>query len=115
MNNMRNMIFFYFNHIIFYNNNSILCRVYGLYTIKIEGLAPINLILMENTIAYHEQLQIRRIYDLKGSLKGRKAKQKKQKNTPSKEISSLAKLSMLNSRKLQRAKIQISKELMEEE
>ncbi len=100
---MRNMIFFYFNHIIFYNNNSVLCRVYGLYTIKIEGLAPINLILMENTIMYHEQLQIRRIYDLKGSLKGRKAK--KQKNTPSKEISSLAKLSVLNSRKLQNAKI----------
>jgi len=51
-----------------------LSRVYGLYKVRIEGLAPINLILMENTSSLHSKKLIRKIYDLKGSTKGRKAK-----------------------------------------
>ena len=32
------------------NNNSILAKLYGAYTISIEGVSPINLVLMENTL-----------------------------------------------------------------
>jgi len=32
------------------SNDSILAKVYGAYTVSIEGVSPIHLILMENTL-----------------------------------------------------------------
>lgn len=57
------------------NKNFIIAQVYGVYTVQIEGVAPVHLILMENTLgtlAQHGGAQ--RVYDLKGSLVNRYVK-----------------------------------------
>jgi hypothetical protein len=45
---------------------SLLARIYGLYSIVIKGVSKINIILMQNLITINKSL-IKRIFDLKGS------------------------------------------------
>jgi hypothetical protein len=46
---------------------SLLARVYGIYTVKMQGYQMVNLILMGNTLKFQNRADIHRIYDLKGS------------------------------------------------
>ena len=100
LKNMRNVVYSYFNHIIFSNQSSILSRVYGLYTIHIEGLAPIHLMLMENSRRLLDPDLIKNVYDIKGyEAKGRKAKVKRKRRFQKKK-SNVAQLSTTNTKKL---------------
>lgn len=46
---LRDILPYYFEHIVFGNPESLLCRLYGAFTIDIEGMNSMNLLLMENT------------------------------------------------------------------
>jgi len=51
------------------NPSSLISRFYGCFEIQMEGLDPIKLILMQNTIQnYEEDIKIIKVYDLKGSM-----------------------------------------------
>jgi hypothetical protein len=51
------------------NPASLISRFYGVFEIQMEGLDPIKLILMQNTIQkYEEDSKIIKVYDLKGSM-----------------------------------------------
>ena len=51
------------------NPASLISRFYGVFEIQMEGLAPIKLIVMQNTIQkYEEDGKIIKVYDLKGSM-----------------------------------------------
>lgn len=52
---------------------SILCKIYGVYTIKLPMVEEISIYIMDNMLG-KDFANIQRIYDLKGSTKGRKAK-----------------------------------------
>ncbi len=45
---------------------SLLVRIYGLYSIVIKGVSKINIILMQNLITI-DKIHVKRIFDLKGS------------------------------------------------
>jgi 1-phosphatidylinositol-4-phosphate 5-kinase len=46
---------------------SLLARVYGIYSLKMKGIASIHIILMGNTLRWQNRADIYKIYDLKGS------------------------------------------------
>ena len=46
---------------------SLLARIYGVYTVKMRNYDPVNLILMGNTLKFGNKFDITRVYDLKGS------------------------------------------------
>ena len=46
---MKKIIPEYYKYII-ENKNSLIARIYGVYQIRMEGIVPINLLLMGNTI-----------------------------------------------------------------
>lgn len=48
-----NMFENYFNHLVKYPN-SLLARIYGIFTVKMEDIVPVNLILMGNTMKYED-------------------------------------------------------------
>jgi 1-phosphatidylinositol-4-phosphate 5-kinase len=57
------------------NKNSLLARIYGLYTVQLEELAPVHILLMSNSA----QIQSERpeyCFDLKGSMINREVKVK---------------------------------------
>ena len=56
------------------DNSSLLARVYGIYTVKIEDQAPVNLIVIENCLL--GATNITAIFDLKGSMVNRECKPK---------------------------------------
>lgn len=60
--------------------NSLLARIYGIYTVKIENLVPVNLMLMGNSKNADDDLLLN-VFDLKGSLIAREVKGKSIKNT----------------------------------
>jgi hypothetical protein len=50
------------------NKQSLLARMYGVYTIKMEAYAQnINIMLMANTLQFKEAAMIRHVFDIKGS------------------------------------------------
>ena len=55
----------YFNYIK-NNPDSMLARFYGIYTIKIKFMKPINVIIMDNIMGKHSD-DIERVFVLKGS------------------------------------------------
>jgi hypothetical protein len=70
------------------NPDSLLARLYGIFTVYMEDIVPIHLILMGNTIQCVNKNEkqeptksIQCIFDLKGSLHGRITKGKNLKNT----------------------------------
>ena len=63
------------------NPNSILSRIYGLFTIKMKNVIPVQIILMQNTIKIKKKQDILHIFDMKGSLYKRKTKKKGRTNT----------------------------------
>jgi hypothetical protein len=55
------------------NKESLITRIYGVYIVNVKGLAPIILIMMENSFERIQELGgCDRVYDLKGSLYNRK-------------------------------------------
>jgi len=56
--------------------NSLLARVYGVYTVEMTGYDKVNLILMGNTLRFQNRADISRIYDMKGSTHNRFVKTK---------------------------------------
>ena len=63
------------------NPNSLLSRIYGVYTVKMKGYEKANLILMGNTLRFDNEADVSRIYDLKGSKFSRFVKDPRQKAT----------------------------------
>ena len=49
------------------NPNSLLSRIYGVYTVEIKDYQKVHLMLMGNTLRFDNKNDISRIYDLKGS------------------------------------------------
>ena len=57
----------YFEHVKC-NPDSLIARIYGIFQVRMEGMVPVNLLLMANTIqVFDSQSDIPHIYDLKGS------------------------------------------------
>lgn len=63
------------------NPMSLLARIYGAYSVNMQGHAPVNLILMGNTLKFKVKEDIFRIYDLKGSRVAREVRKKNMKPT----------------------------------
>lgn len=56
------------------NKESLLARIYGVFTITMHKIAKVNLILMANTLNYKGKESVERIFDLKGSTVAREVK-----------------------------------------
>ena len=56
------------------NPDSIISRMYGVYTIRMEKIATVHLMLMSNTLKFRNGDAIERIFDLKGSTVAREVK-----------------------------------------
>ena len=56
------------------NPDSIISRLYGVYTIRMEKIATVHLMLMSNTLKFRNADKIERIFDLKGSTVSREVK-----------------------------------------
>ena len=69
----------YFHHIN-KHPNSFLARIYGIYTVKMEEIEPVSLILMGNTKRCDDR-NLEHVFDLKGSFVNRVVKGKNLKNT----------------------------------
>ena len=64
------------------NPESIISRMYGVYTIRMQKIATVHLMLMANTLMFKNSDNIERIFDLKGSTVSREVKlNRKTKNT----------------------------------
>jgi hypothetical protein len=73
----------YYKYLIEDNRNSMLARIYGIFTVYLEDIVPIHLILMKNTLQWvgGSRDYVDSIFDLKGSLHGRLTPLKGIKNT----------------------------------
>ena len=60
--------------------SSILARIYGIYTVKMEEIEPISLVLMGNS-KNSDDIYLEHVFDLKGSFINREVKGKNLKNT----------------------------------
>lgn len=56
------------------NPDSLIARIYGVYTIRMKGKSKVNLMLMANTLNFRGSGQIKHIFDLKGSTIDREVK-----------------------------------------
>lgn len=63
----------YIDHIVSTDNKSLLCRIYGVYTIQSSYFSNLHVILMENISKNFDILNLRLfIFDLKGSINNRR-------------------------------------------
>ena len=53
---------------------SMLAKIFGVFTVKSTKTGPVHLILMENTLRFKRKEDLKYIFDLKGSMVGRKTK-----------------------------------------
>jgi len=53
---------------------SLFARVYGIFTVKMEDVSPVSLVLMSNAARVNQKLGIRHCFDLKGSTVNRTTK-----------------------------------------
>ena len=49
------------------NPDSLLCKVFGIYTVKTENFSEVHIMLMENTVRLKNKIRLKYIFDLKGS------------------------------------------------
>ena len=63
----------YFKHVLT-NENSLLARVYGVYSVRMEDQKPVKLVVMGNGIRGAKREDILGIFDLKGSMVNRLVK-----------------------------------------
>ena len=66
----------YFDHLR-NNPTSLLARIYGIYTVKIDGICAVHLMLMAHTMQVVNPDKVERVFDLKGSTVDRNVKTKK--------------------------------------
>ena len=66
----------YINHIQCTSNKSLLTRIYGVFTIKTNFFAPMDVIIMQNTIQMNNPQNSKVTFDLKGSTVSRYTKTK---------------------------------------
>lgn len=66
----------YFDHLR-NNPTSLLARIYGIYTVKIDGICAVHLMLMAHTMQVVNPVKVERVFDLKGSTVDRNVKTKK--------------------------------------
>lgn len=64
----------FIDHFIRVNDESLIAKIFGLYTIYSKEFVPIHLILMENTIRVEDRSNKKVVFDMKGSIKGRHVK-----------------------------------------
>ena len=57
-----------------------MARIYGIYTVKIQGLCPVHLMLMAHTMQIQRPELVQRVFDIKGSTVDRKTKLTKHTN-----------------------------------
>lgn len=69
-----NMLDDYIDHIIKTDNQSLLARIYGVFTFKTNYFAPLDVIVMQNTCQLQNPVNDKMVFDLKGSTVGRKTK-----------------------------------------
>ncbi|CDW83493.1 phosphatidylinositol phosphate kinase [Stylonychia lemnae] len=79
LDTFKNLFVKYFEHVSAHPN-SLLARIYGIYTVQMEDVEPVNLILMGNTKKSNDKM-IEHVFDLKGSFVNREEKGKNLKNT----------------------------------
>lgn len=53
------------------NPNSLIAKIFGVFTVKKEGMEAVHLMLMENVMQFKDKNKVRFVYDLKGSTFGR--------------------------------------------
>jgi len=62
------------NHFVKTNNESLLARIYGVFTIKTNVFKSVDVIVMQNTVMLGHKKNPAMWFDLKGSTKGRLTK-----------------------------------------
>ena len=62
------------NHFVKTNNESLLARIYGVFTIKTNVFKSVDVIVMQNTVMLSNRENLAMWFDLKGSTKGRETK-----------------------------------------
>ena len=56
------------------NKESLISRIYGVYSIRMQKIATVHLMLMANTLNFKEPKRVQRIFDIKGSRVSREVK-----------------------------------------
>ena len=49
------------------NPDSLLCKIFGIFTVKTENFSEVHIMLMENTMRLKDQQKLKYVFDLKGS------------------------------------------------
>ena len=71
------------------NPDSLLAKIFGVFTVKTKATSSVHLMLMENVLQIKNQEGLRYIFDLKGSLVDRKVKGKTKPSTTLKDVNYL--------------------------
>jgi len=58
------------------HQDSLLARIYGVYTIKMFHIKPVHIMLMQNCMSIQELGHLTKVFDLKGSTFNRRVKPK---------------------------------------
>ena len=68
---------------------SLLSKIFGVFTVKMDKVDPVHIMLMENTMRLKDPERLNYVFDLKGSLVDRKVKGKTKASTTLKDINFL--------------------------
>lgn len=49
------------------NPNSLIAKIYGIFTVRMDQFEPIHVMIMQNTIPAIENTELQYVFDLKGS------------------------------------------------
>ena len=71
------------------NPNSLLVKIFGVFTLKKSGMSPVYIMLMENTMRFKDPKQLNYVFDLKGSMVDRKVSGMTKHTTTLKDINFL--------------------------
>ena len=71
------------------NPDSLLAKIFGVFTVKTKATSSVHLMLMENVLQIKNPEGLRYIFDLKGSLVDRKVKGKTKPSTTLKDVNYL--------------------------
>ena len=85
--------------------DSLLSRIYGVYTVEMQDYNRVNLILMGNTLRFDNRNDVTRIYDLKGSTFSRQVKGRTTHTSTLKDLNFLANQHFVNEVKLSNADV----------
>mmetsp|Transcript_22774 Transcript_22774/g.16120 ORF Transcript_22774/g.16120 Transcript_22774/m.16120 type:complete len:88 (+) Transcript_22774:993-1256(+) len=56
------------------NPDSLLAKIYGIFTVNSNNLNEVHIILMDNTLKLQNKSNLKRVFDLKGSMVDREVK-----------------------------------------